>query len=183
MATGLGVQSIMTAECTRRPGSIGHIRRRAARRRPGPYPSGLMAEFQWWLLLVGLVAGGVLVAIVAMDGRRREEDLAELERQAEATWIADRLSARDRALDPDLVESVLRVHREYLSLPPPDRLLVDGDVAGPGGLRDGDADRDPDEVRDDRGGRPDEDLSRAREQEASAGQQAHARADGEQGGH
>ena len=37
-----------------------------------------MAEFQWWLLIVGLVAGGGLVAIVSMDGRRREEDLAEL---------------------------------------------------------------------------------------------------------
>lgn len=139
-----------------------------------------MAEFQWWLLLVGLVAGGGLVAIVSMDGRRREEDLADLERRAEATWIADRLSARDPALDPDLVESVLRVHREYLTLPPPDRLLVDGEVAGLGDeLRDRDADRDPDEVRDDRGGRPDEHLSSAREQEASTGQQAHARADRE----
>ena len=49
-----------------------------------------MAEFQWWLLLVGLVAGGGLVAIVSMDGRRNEEDLVELERRAEATWIADR---------------------------------------------------------------------------------------------
>ena len=139
-----------------------------------------MAEFQWWLLLVGLVAGGGLVAIVSMDGRRREEDLADLERRAEATWIADRLSARDRRLDPDLVESVLRVHREYLTLPPPDRLLVDGEVTGlDGELRDRDADRDPDEVGDDRGGRPDQDLSSAREQEASAGQQAHARADRE----
>jgi hypothetical protein len=101
-----------------------------------------MAEFQWWLLLVGLVAGGGLVAIVSMDGRRREEDLADQERMAEATWIADRLSGRGRALDPDLVESVLRVHREYLTLPPPDRLLV---------ASDGDPDGQPDDVGDDRG--------------------------------
>ena len=114
-----------------------------------------MAEFQWWLLLVGLVAGGGLVAIVSMDGRRREEDLADLERRAESTWIADRLSSRDRTLDPDTVESVLRIHREYLSLPPPDRIVG----AEPGGeLADRDADRDPDDVGDDRGGRPDEDL-------------------------
>jgi hypothetical protein len=123
-----------------------------------------MAEFQWWLLLVGLVAGGGLVAIVSMDGRRREEDLADLERRAEATWIADRLSARDRALDPGMVEAVLRVHREYLTLPPPDRLLVDGEVAGLDGERlavkdsDGDPDRQADDVGDDRGRGTDDNL-------------------------
>jgi hypothetical protein len=123
-----------------------------------------MAEFQWWLLLAGLVAGGGLVAIVSMDGRRREEDLADLERLAEATWIADRLSARDRALEPDLVESVLRLHREYLTLPPPDELLVEPGVAGVGAERlairesDGDPDREADEERDDRGRRADQDL-------------------------
>jgi hypothetical protein len=85
-----------------------------------------MAEFQWWLLLVGLVAGGGLVAIVSMDSRRREEDLADAERRAEATWIADRLYAQDPSLDPDTVAAVLQVHREYLSLPAPDRLIIDG---------------------------------------------------------
>lgn len=123
-----------------------------------------MAEFQWWLLLVGLVAGGGLVAIVSMDGRRREEDLADLEQQAEATWIADRLGARDPTLDPALVAAVLRVHREYLTLPPPDRLLVDGEVADLRGERpavlesDGDPDREADEVGDDRSRGADADL-------------------------
>ena len=125
-----------------------------------------MAEFQWWLLLVGLVAGGGLVAVVSMDGRRREEDLDDLERRAEATWIADRLAAGNRDLDVRTVESVLRIHREYLGLPPPDRLLVDDEVLdGAGddtaGLPDRDADRDPDEVGDDRRSGPDEDLPRA----------------------
>lgn len=119
-----------------------------------------MAEFQWWLLLVGLVAGGGLVAVVSMDGRRREEDLDEIERRAEATWIADRLAARDRDLDARTVESVLRIHREYLGLPPPDRFLVD-DVDGGIELADRDADRDPDEIGDDRRGGADEDLPRA----------------------
>jgi hypothetical protein len=109
-----------------------------------------MAEFQWWLLIVGLVAGGGLVAVVSMDGRRREEDLAEVERRAEATWIALRLRTRAPDLDPSTVESILRMHREYLTVPPPDRLVALG----------GDADREPDDVGDDRGGRPDEDLSR-----------------------
>jgi hypothetical protein len=123
-----------------------------------------MAEFQWWLLLVGLVAGGGLVAIVSMDGRRREEDLADLERQAEATWIADRLSASHRTLEPELVESVLRVHREYLALPPPDELVVDGTPFATDSFRtftewsDGDPDREPDDERDDRSRGPDQDL-------------------------
>jgi hypothetical protein len=128
-----------------------------------------MAEFQWWLLLVGLVAGGGLVAIVSMDSRRREEDLAEVERRAEATWIAERLYARDASLDPDTVEAVLRIHREYLALPPPDRLLIDdvpytldGRPISEPAPDAGDLDRDPDEVADevgDGGGRrADEDL-------------------------
>lgn len=149
-----------------------------------------MAEFQWWLLLVGLVAGGGLVAIVSMDGRRREEDLADLERRAESTWIADRLSGPDGALDPSWVEDVLRLHREYLTLPPPDRVLVDGAEFMPDGTpveypepdgSDGDPDRMADDVRDDGGGGADQDLAPAREQHASAGQEAYARADGEQG--
>src|SRR4051794_39896637 len=110
MATELGVQSIMRAEC---------------RFRDGPYPSGDMAEFQWWLLIVGLIAGGGLVAVVSMDGRRREQDIGELEQRAEASWIADQLTARDRPIDPGMVETVLRSHREYLSLQPPDRLVLD----------------------------------------------------------
>lgn len=94
-----------------------------------------MAEFQWWLLLLGLVAGGGLVAIVSADGRRREEDLAELERRAEAAWIAERLAARDPNLNPGVVEAILRVHREYLGLPPPDRLIVAGEELTPSGER------------------------------------------------
>lgn len=144
---------------------------------PSPYPSGLMAEFQWWLLLVGLVAGGGLVAIVSMDGKRRDEDLSELERRAEATWIADRLAGPGRDVDPRTVESILRVHREYLALPPPDRLVVDGDGTSGG---DADADGATNEVGDDGGRGTEEDLPSAREEEAAAGEEAHAGADGEQ---
>jgi hypothetical protein len=117
-----------------------------------------MAEFQWWLLIVGLVAGGGLVAVVTMDGRRRDEDLGELERRAEANWISERLSARgrDRSVEPRAVESILRAHREYLSLPPPDELVVR--------LADDELDRDPnempDQVRDDGRRSADEDLAR-----------------------
>ena len=125
-----------------------------------------MAEFQWWLLLVGLVAGGGLVAIVSMDSRRREEDLADAERRAEATWIADRLYPQDPSLDPDTVEAVLRIHREYLALPAPDRLSIDGmphtlegrPIVEPVPDLDGDPDEVADDVRDDGGRGADENL-------------------------
>ena len=152
----------------------------------GPYPSALMAEFQWWLLLVGLAAGGGLVAVVSMDARRREEDLAELEQRAEATWIADQLGRQDvGAPDAYAVETVLRAHREYLSLPPPDRLFVDGGVDEDAAAEaeddlDVDPDRAPDDVRDDGRGGSDEDLARPAEQHAPAREQAHAGADREQ---
>lgn len=117
-----------------------------------------MAEFQWWLLLVGLVAGGGLVAVVSADARRRDEDLADLERRAEATWIAARLSAGD--LHVSTVESVLRIHREYLSLPPPDRLEIDGETVD-AERSDRDPDRDPDDIGDDGRRGADEDLAGA----------------------
>jgi hypothetical protein len=125
-----------------------------------------MAEFQWWLLIVGLLAGGGLVAVVTMDGRRREEDVGELERRAEATWIAGRVAGRrERSIDPRTVEAVLRAHREYLSLPPPDELVVRGEVGEVGEVDEVDElDRDPDEVpnevRDDGRRGADEDLAR-----------------------
>jgi hypothetical protein len=82
-----------------------------------------MAEFQWWLLIVGVVAGAGLVAVVFMDGARREVDVAEDERRAEAGWISSSLSAQGRPLDRDDAEAVLRAHRDYLAMPPPDHLV------------------------------------------------------------
>jgi hypothetical protein len=157
-----------------------------------------MAEFQWWLLLVGLVAGGGLVAVVTMDGKRREQDISELERRAETGWIAERLSGTGHWVDAPTVDTVLRLHREYLGMPPPDAILVEGEDVGdeasnrgPGGAStaaasydwlDRDPDEVPDEVRDDGRGRADEDLASAREQQPAPGQEAHAGADGEQRG-
>lgn len=86
-----------------------------------------MAEFQWWLLIVGLVAGGGLVTLVFMDGARLESEIDGRERPAEATWISERLAAEGRDIDPYTTEAVLWAHREYLGLPPPDRIEVEGD--------------------------------------------------------
>jgi hypothetical protein len=85
-----------------------------------------VAEFQWWLLIVGLVAGGGLVALVFMDSARRDLDVAEDEREAEAHWIAERLAMENRDVDPSAASAVLWAHREYLGLPPPDRIEVEG---------------------------------------------------------
>ena len=155
-----------------------------------------MAEFQWWLLLVGLVAGGGLVAVASMDGKRREQDLAELERRAETNWIAERLSGTGQWVDAPMVDAVLRLHREYLGMPPPDAIVVEGEELAPeassrapgGGSAatasydwlDRDPDEVPDDVRDDGRGHADEDLAPAGEEEPTAGEEAHAGADGEQ---
>lgn len=88
-----------------------------------------MAEFQWWLLLVGLVAGGGLVALVMMDPARREQDVEAEEIPAEATWIAERLRAGGRRADPSDIEEILLEHRDYLALPPPDAIVSPSEEA------------------------------------------------------
>jgi len=140
-----------------------------------------MAEFQWWLLIVGVVAGGGLVAVVSMESRRREQDISELEQRAEASWIADQLAGRGGP-DAPIVEAVLRSHREYLSLQPPDRLIVEEDDDPAGFALDRHPDREPDHIRDDGRRGPDEDLAPAAEQKAPSRQEAHAGADREQSG-
>lgn len=83
-----------------------------------------MAEFQWWLLLLGLVAGGGIVAVVYLDGARRDQDIEERELPAEASWISDRLAARGQPVHPATVERVLLEHRAYRLAPPPDELVL-----------------------------------------------------------
>jgi hypothetical protein len=78
------------------------------------------AEFNWWLLIVGLVLGAALTWLVMADTTRREIDVAETERRGEALWISALLSRAGRSIDATRVEEVLRLHREYLAAPPPD---------------------------------------------------------------
>ena len=142
-----------------------------------------MAEVQWWLLIVGLVAGGALVAALSMDSSRHDEDLAADERAAEATFIADQLIATGRELDGETVEAVLLAHQAYLTLPPPDRIESLGPAAPVrGSAGDRDADRQADEVRDGRRGGADEDLPPAGEERPAAGQEADPGAHGEEPG-
>jgi hypothetical protein len=78
------------------------------------------AEFNWWLLIVGLVVGAGLVWFVLMDTRRREEDIDEEERPREALWLSRMLEDEGHDVSPDAAERLLALHRAYLEAPPPD---------------------------------------------------------------
>jgi hypothetical protein len=87
------------------------------------------AEFNWWLLIVGVVVGGVMTWLVVADSNRRDAEIDDRERKAEAAWIAGQLA--DDRVDAETVERVLRSHRTYLGFPPPDVLLAPGEVDRP----------------------------------------------------
>jgi hypothetical protein len=78
------------------------------------------AEFNWWLLIVGLVIGAGLVWLILADSSRREADVSEQERAAEARWIAAELRRAGRGVDDDEVADILDLHAAYLTAPPPD---------------------------------------------------------------
>ncbi len=78
------------------------------------------AEFNWWLLIVGLVIGAGLVWLILADNTRREADISERERGSEARWIAEALHDQGRRVSAEDVLDVLDLHRSYLGAPPPD---------------------------------------------------------------
>ena len=78
------------------------------------------AEFNWWLLIVGLVVGGGLVWFVLLESRRREVDVEADERPREAAWLSAALADEGHDVTPEAVERLLVLHRSYLEAPPPD---------------------------------------------------------------
>ena len=72
-------------------------------------------EFQWWLLLVGLVVGALLVFLVMVDFSRSADEQTEAELAREAAWMAALLQATDGEIDPGLIHEILRLHREWLA--------------------------------------------------------------------
>jgi hypothetical protein len=84
------------------------------------------AEFNVWLLIVGLVVGAGLVWLVVMDSRRRESEVDEDERPREAAWISSVMVEDGYDVDPETVERLLGLHRAYLEAAPPDGVM-DGD--------------------------------------------------------
>ena len=94
---------------------------RAARRGgPSLYFAAVNAEFNWWLLIVGLVVGAGLVWFVVIDSRRREVDVDERERPREALWLSRMLADEGHNVSPEAAERLLLLHRSYLEAPPPD---------------------------------------------------------------
>ena len=89
-----------------------------------------MGDFNWWLLIIGVVAGGLLTWLVLAESKREEGEIGETELPAEAAWIARTLATP--AVDAALAEDVLRAHRRYLGFPPPDVLVAPEDLASIG---------------------------------------------------
>jgi hypothetical protein len=86
------------------------------------------AEFNWWLLIVGLVVGAGLVWVVVLDSRRREIDIDDAERPREAIWLSKMLEEEGRRVSPETAERLLLLHRAYLEAPPPDDAPPDADL-------------------------------------------------------
>jgi hypothetical protein len=112
-----------------------------------------MTVFDAWMLIVGLVVGGAVVGVMTMDPSRRDHDVGDDEAAAEATFIAARLASDGRAVDAQTVAAVLRGHRAYLNLPPPDAI-----VPSPGSAADGHPDHRADDVGHGRRAEADGDL-------------------------
>ena len=85
------------------------------------------AEFNWWLLIVGLVVGAGLVWFVVLDSRRRETDVDAEEREREAVWLAAVLADEGWDVPPEAATRLLELHRRYLEAPPPDEAAPDED--------------------------------------------------------
>jgi hypothetical protein len=81
------------------------------------------AEFNVWLLIVGLVVGAGLVWLVIMDSRRRETEVDTAERLREAAWLSAVLAEDGVTVSPDTADRLLLLHRAYLEAPPPDGAL------------------------------------------------------------
>ena len=80
------------------------------------------AEFNVWLLIVGLVVGAGLVWLVVMDSRRRESEIDAVELPREAAWLSAVMTEDGDAVSPETAERLLLLHRAYLDAPPPDPL-------------------------------------------------------------
>ena len=136
-ATGSGVMSIMSDGVYVAPSVVAAAPRLyfpAHDLHPLDPPAGrpMNAEFNWWLLIVGLVIGAALTWLVMADLTRRDEDVDAAEQASEARWIATILTDSGRPIATERVDEVLRLHREYLAAPPPDDpiLVADEDEAG-----------------------------------------------------
>jgi hypothetical protein len=80
----------------------------------------MIAGFDWWLLVVGIVGGAGLVWLVVADFSRHDDEVAADERAIESAWIAEALTAAGRLTDEVAVDEILELHRTYLRSTPPE---------------------------------------------------------------
>ena len=90
------------------------------------------AEFNVWLLIVGLVVGAGLVWLVVMDSRRRESEVDAVELPREAAWLSAVMREDGDDVSPEAAERLLLLHRAYLDAPPPDAPTWPEDVEDAG---------------------------------------------------
>ena len=103
------------------------------------YFAAVNAEFNWWLLIVGLVVGAGLVWFVVLDSRRREVDINDAERPREAAWLSAVLADEGYDVPAEAAERLLELHRSYLGAPPPDTVnnaerAIDSELADEDGI-------------------------------------------------
>ena len=100
--------------------------------RPGSlYSPAVIAEFNVWLLIVGLVVGAGLAWLVMLDSRRRETEVDAVELPREAAWLSAVMAEDGYDVSPDAAEQLLLLHRSYLGAPPPDPIVEDEPAPGP----------------------------------------------------
>ena len=80
------------------------------------------AEFNVWLLIVGLIVGAGLLWLVVMDSRRHEAEIDAEERPREAAWLSVVMAEDGFDVSPEAAERLLLLHRAYLGAPPPDEI-------------------------------------------------------------
>jgi hypothetical protein len=101
------------------------------------------AEFNWWLLIVGLGVGAGLTWLILSDLTQREDELAERDSAEEVAWVGDALAANGRPTSPETIARVLRLHQAYLRRASPEPLEGDAPALPDGPAR-GDAPAPPD---------------------------------------
>lgn len=95
----------------------------------------MSAEFNWWLLFVGIVVGGALTWLVLAESSRRDREIGDEELEAEAAWIARSLG--QPLVDAEVASEILHAHRRYLGYPPPDALVDPAELIAAGAAADG----------------------------------------------
>lgn len=73
-----------------------------------------MAEFNVWLLILGVALGAAFTWLIIGTVARSDDDVAAAERPGEARWITRTIEEHGGRAPTDLVEQILLLNRRYL---------------------------------------------------------------------